>query len=71
MDDHHTLGELSHSDGSCGGGTHSRLRKEVQALRELNQSLQESKAKIEQNDQALGDHAEKLEMRLTLLAKRI
>lgn len=54
--------------GAVVGGLTARLRKEVQALKELNQSLQESKAKIEQNDQVLRHHAEKLEMWLTTLA---
>ncbi len=53
------------------GGLTARLKKEVQALKELNQSLQESKEKSEQNDQVLRDHAEKLEMWLTTLAKWI
>ena len=57
--------------GAVVGGLTARLRKEVQVLKELNQSLQESKAKIEQNDQVLRDHAEKLEMWLTTLAKWI
>ncbi len=48
-----------------------RLRKEVQTLKELNPSLQESTATIEQNDLALRDHAEKLGMGLTILAKWI
>jgi len=51
------------------GGLTARLRKKVKTLKELNQSLQESKAKIERNDQELRDHAEKLEMWLTILAK--
>ncbi len=54
--------------GAVVGGLTARLRKEVQALKELNQSLQESKAKIEQNDPVLRHHAEKLEMWLTTLA---
>lgn len=57
--------------GAVVGGLTARLRKEVKALKDLNQSLQESKAKIEQNDQELRDHAEKLEMWLTILAKWI
>ena len=52
-------------------GLTDRLRKEVQALKELNQSLLENKVKIERNDQELRDHAEKLEMWLTTLAKWI
>ncbi len=54
--------------GAVVGGLTARLRKEFQALKELNQSLQESKAKIEQNDPVLRHHAEKLEMWLTTLA---
>ncbi len=57
--------------GAVVGGLTARLRKEVQALKELNQSLLENKAKIERNDQELRDHAEKLEMWLTILAKWI
>ena len=57
--------------GAVVGGLTARLRKEVKALKELNQSLQESKARIEQNDQELRGHAEKLEMWLTILAKWI
>ena len=57
--------------GAVVRGLTARLRKEVQALTEVNQSLQESKAKIEQNDQALRDQAEKLEMWLSILAKWI
>ncbi len=72
MDEHYGLVKLSYSDGSRGGGgLTARLKKEVQALKELNQSLQESKAKSEQNDRVLRDHAEKLEMWLTTLAKWI
>ena len=55
--------------GAVVGGLTARLRKEVKTLKEMNQSLQESKAKIERNDQELRDHAEKLEMWLTILAK--
>ena len=48
--------------GAVVGGLTARLRKEVKTLKEMNQSLQESKAKIEQNDPVLRHHAEKLEM---------
>jgi len=57
--------------GAVVGGLTARLRTEIKTLKELNQSLQESTARIEKKDQDLRDHNQRLEMSLTTLARWI
>ena len=57
--------------GAVVGGLTARLRTEIKTLKELNQSLQESTARIEKKDQDLRDHNQRLEIWLTTLARWI
>lgn len=57
--------------GAVVGKLTARLKKEVETLKELNQQLEESKAKIEADDKELREHAQKLELWLTRFARWI
>ncbi len=50
------------------GQLSARVKKEVQQLKELNETLEASKAKLERDDKELRAHAERLEMWLTRFA---